>query len=553
MLQKQSLSNLKLSLLGKAVSTGGEDFGTGGARISINDTFRSVQTIYPWIVEGNSFEGQNNISLSSLMGQHNFPSGTQPGSQVAYVKRTPVDAGQWRSDLGTYYTSNSGASGALIAGTNGDLNGSFLGFGPNYESYWMWGGASKHWRIGVNIYRLSADGHEFQRVYTHHHLVDSISDQSSLSVGLGGMNDIGNTKYGGVIWRNQATGEPNLAIGAYSISANTFNNNGWMSNITLSGVNAWGQPLDAIDIGPDSGIMLWQRQWWGPRLVLFKRSGTGLSYQSMQALDVFYQSWICDHNFGGQGGVAYSPVSNQCMSIFTYEPNGTTWGRNLALNSVRIMDPDNPYFEGEVTTHLLHFIWGGSDPCREDLGQYSAAAIDWLGFDSNLNSDVIAYAYIVPNTGTVYVHASTRNWDEPNNNKCSFPDIGMWTYGGVNTVQRLRVTRLSSYHHTNGGLIAHFAVSYVDSSNNTQVKVYRVESQGLGAEEIASYTPNARGLLARNGGGAIGRYSGVGRGNHLVVVGTTNDGLQDTYIWGGKSGSLSRSGDQDLTRAIKFV
>lgn len=566
MLIKQALSNIKLSKLGADISTGeGYAYGTYGARTSIGDTFRNVNRTNTIPIAGfadggyagriQGYYNGSNISFSSIFGSGQ----TSDYRNIVYLKSTPVDAGQWRSNLSPYYTSNSGASGALIAGTNGDLSGAFLGYDTNYNSYWMWGGASKHWRIGVNIYRLSADGHEFQRVYTHHHLVDSISDQSSICLGLSTFNP-SDAKWTGTIHRDQADGVPKISIGSYNIAANTVNGNAWMSKNALNGVNAWGQPLDAIDLGVNdangrrTGIMLWQRQWWGPRLVAFSHNGSGgILHQTMQALDVYYQSWICDHNFGGQGGVAYSPVTNKVAALFTYEPNGTTWGRNLAINSVTLMgaDSDYPYFEGEVETSLIHFIWGGGDPCKADLGQYSGGAIEWLGFEANQNSDVFAYAVLNISNDRLYIHCATRNWDEPNNNKCSFPEIGSTYFTGINSVQRVRIARLDTKLDENGWVSGHFALSYVNSANNTIVRIFRWSQHEF--TEIASYTPNSRGLLARNGTPRNGEPYGIGGGQHAIVIGTTNDGLQDTYIWGGKNASLSRTGDQDLTRAIKLV
>ena len=564
MIIKQPLSNLKLSMLGADISTGGDyAYGVLGARISIGDTLRNVNRGSFLPVAGMADNGYSsrlsgyyngsNISFSSILGSGQ----TSDWRNVVYFKTTPYDSGQWRSDFSPYYTSNSSASGALIAGTNGDLSGAFLGFDTKYNSYWMWGGASKHWRIGVNIYRLSADGTEFQRVYTHHHLVDSISDQSSISLGLSNFAP-SDVKYTGTIHRDQADGVPKLSIGGYSIGANTVNGNSWMAKHALNGVNAWGQPLDAIDLeeignGYKTGIMLWQRQWWGPRLVAFSHNGSSIVHQSMQALDVFYQSWICDHNFGGQGGVAYSPITKKVCALFTYEPNGTTWGRNLAINSVTLngANTNYPSFEGAVDTHLIHFIWGGGDWCRSDLGQYSGGAIEWLGYEGNMESDVFAYAVLNVSNGRVYIRCATRNWNEPSNNRCSWPEIGEKYYTGVNFVQRVRISRLNTFTDENGWLAGHFAFSYVNSSNQTVVKIFRWSQHEF--TEIASYIPNNRGLLARNGTPNDGEPYSPGGGQHAIVVGTTNDGLQDTYIWGGKGDYLSRSGDQDLTRAIKLV
>jgi len=243
MLSKQSLSNLKLSKLGADISTGnGYYLGERGSRISIGDTLRNVNR--------NGFLGADGMpngsgdarvagyySATDLSFSQIFGSGDTVGNNLVYIKSTPYSSGMWRSDLSPYYTSNSGASGAMIAGTNGDLNGSFIGYGPNYESYYMWGGNSKHWRIGANIYRLSADGTEFQRVYTWHHVTDSIGDQSSVSLGLGGMEPSSNLKYTGTIYRLQDTGNPTAAIEAYNISTNQLNNNAGMARNAIKDVN----------------------------------------------------------------------------------------------------------------------------------------------------------------------------------------------------------------------------------------------------------------------------------------------------------------------------
>lgn len=564
---KQPLSNLKLSKLGADISTG-YDYAYGTAlqagRTSLGDTFKlaSKNISIPGLADGGilgKYDGyyrNGNISFSSL-----FSGSYLDGSlgQVVYHKNVSIDTGQWRSNVpgAPYYTSNGSASGAMIAGTNGDLNGAFIGYGPNYESYYMWGGNSKHWRIGVNIYRLSADGTEFQRVYTHHHLADSIGDQSSVSIGLGNFEPTQNIKYTGTIYRLQDNGNPILALGGYNISANTVNGNGYMPRIYLNGVNQWGQPLDAIDTGDNdsglrTGLFLWQRQWWGPRLIGFKHNGSTITTQNAQSMDVFYQGWIFDHHFGGQGGVAWSPVSKRAVVIFTYEPNGTTYGRNMAINNV-IFEPEEAAFVSPPDTDIIHFIWGGGEECKPDLGQYTGGAIDYM-CSNEPYGDFFAYAFMNVSNDRLYVRLATVNWNEwrGGNNKCNWPELGEAIYSGINHLQRVRVTRLNVITNQNGNPIIHFAVSYVNSSNQTIVKIFRGGPETPFAE-IASYTPNNRGLLARNGGPS-GLGNGAGRGQHAIVVGTTNDGAQTTYTWdGSKSGSLSRSGDQDLTRAIKLV
>ena len=565
MLSKQSLSNLKLSKLGADISTGnGYYLGERGSRISIGDTLRNVNR--------NGFLGADGMpngsgdarvagyySATDLSFSQIFGSGDTVGNNLVYIKSTPYSSGMWRSDLSPYYTSNSGASGAMIAGTNGDLNGSFIGYGPNYESYYMWGGNSKHWRIGTNIYRLSADGTEFQRVYTWHHVTDSIGDQSSVSLGLGGMEPSSNLKYTGTIYRLQDTGNPTAAIGAYNISTNQLNNNAWMSRNAINGVNQWGQPLDAIDVGSSAsglrtGLFLWQRQWWGPRLVLFNHNGSSITTQNAQSMDVFYQGWIYEHNFGGQGGVAWSPHTNKVVTIFTYEPNGTTYGRNMAINSITI-NPDAATFDSPPETDIIHFIWGGNDQCKPDYGQYSGGHIDWMAYHPDFG-DIWAYAFLNVSQNRIIVRLASVNWDQwqPGNNRCNWPEAGQYIYTGVNSLQRCRVTRLHVIDDNGqGGPTVFFALSYVNSSNQTVVKIYR-GGPSFGLFEIASYIPNNRGLLARNGGGSQSNEYGWGTGQHAIVMGTTNDGAQTTYTWdGSKSSSLSRAGDQDQTLAIKLV
>lgn len=577
-------SNLNLSLgkMGASMSTGLNNwYGSWNGRISIGDTFRNVSRTGTGAPKHgvfansgganrlSSYYGASNISFSSLFNGDGFD--TVDGI-AAYFRSAFVDAGQWRNNIDNapYYTSNSSANGAIIAGTNGDLNGSFIGYGPGMESYYMWGGNSKHWRIGVNIYRLSADGSEFQRVFTHHHIADSIGDQSSVSLGLGAFSP-GTVKHGGVIYRLQDNGNPTLGIGAYNITNNTFNGNGWMPRIALNGVNQWGQPLDAIDIGPSDdsamriGAFLWQRQWWGNRVVFFKHNGSSVINQSMQSLQKWYQDWIVDHNFGGQGGLAYSPVSGKMVCAFVYEPNGTTAGRNLALNSFNVYNVDstnNAIVTDGLETDVIHFIWGGRDACKQDLGTYSAAHIAYLTSDED-NGDYFALIFINESQNRVIIRLMSVHWPSwrSGSNMCNWVVWGEAIYTGVNAWQRVRVTRVDINQINDRGAPSYemvFAASYVNSSNQTVVKTFKFAEGAMA--EWNTFTPHHRGLLAGNGtpaniDGANRGDFGRGRGQHVIVMGGTNDGVMTTYTWDGSKtgGSLSRSGDQDLTRAIKFV
>lgn len=569
MILQQGLNNVRLSMLGADVATGADyALGVAGAKTSVNSILRSIdrtayQNIGPLSGAANNYFNANNISIRGIFRDTTEGFGT---STLAYYKSTPVYIGNYSAT--GWYTSSSGASGMLIAGTNGDYAGAFLGYGPNYETYYIVGGPSKHWRIGVNIYRVAADGSDFYRVYTHHHLADYINDQSTASIGLGPFYPGNHVKRLATIFRNQGDGKPTMILSYYDPVGNTVNGNSWISGVILNDVNEWGQVLDAINIESvgnsetevSCGAVLWQRQWWGPRVVFFKHNGSSVLSQTMRTLDVFYQSWITDHNFGGQGGVAYSPVSNKCVAIFQYEPNGTSTGRNLAINSFTVNnadgDPNTAITCSGVATDIIHFIWGTTEPCKADLGTYSAAHIAYMHSDGI--GDWFAYAFINNSQDRVIIRLATVNWSTwaSDNNRCNWPDFGDHIYTGINHYQRVRVTRLNVIPHSDPGQsIITFAASYVNSSNQTVVKIFRYD--GGTTEEIASYVGgtnfnNYRGLLAANGTpGSMG--FGAGRGQHALVIGTTNDGLQDTYIWGGKGDYLGRSGDQDLSVLIKYV
>ena len=572
MILKQGTTNIKLSLLGADVATGADyALGVAGAKTSVGNLLRNIDRSAYLPVNGSlngnrlqDYYNANNISISSFFTGNPDMFG---GSELVYYKTTPIYAGNY--DASGWYTSNSGASGMLIAGTNGDYGGAFLGYGPNYESYYVVGGPSKHWRIGVNIYRIDADGTNFYRVYTHHHVADYINDQSATALGLGPFHPGSHYKRLGVLFRNQANGKPTLLVSYYDPAGNTVNGNNWISGVILNDVNEWGQVLDAINIESQGnsetdvqvGAMLWQRQWWGPRVVFFKHNGTSVLNQTMRTLDVYYQSWIVDNNFGGQGGIAYSPVSNRCLCIFTYEPNGTTNGRNLAINNFEVYnadsDPNTAITCSGVNTDIVHFIWGTTEPCKADLGTYSAAHIAYMNTDDN--GDWFAYAFINDSQNRVIIRLASINWNtySGSQNRCNWVEYGEFIYTGVNIYQRVRVTRLNVIPSSNPGeSVITFAVSYVDSSNNTVVKIYRYADGNTTL--LSSYTGgtggfnNYRGLLASNSTFTPGNF-GSGRGQHAIVIGTTNDGYQDTYIWGSKGSYLSRSGDQDLTVLIKYV
>lgn len=461
-------------------------------------------------------------------------------------------------------TGTNSLNGGMIPGTNGDYMGTCVGRDDRGNWYYVQAHQGQSWRPGANLYRVESDGSYFSRIYSHHHIADLIPDQGTLVVAL---NDVGSTAGTGhfaFITRWQNTGEPVAGITTWNgPGASIYGSNNVPFSV-LAGVNAWGMPLDAINIpntDPNytTGVMLWQRQWWGPRLVFFKRNGgTGIQNQTQQALDVYYQTWIWDHNFCGQGGVAFSPNSSRIYAIFTYEPqdqggNGQDAGINLAINHLTVgnINGSGAITTSGLATSILHFIW--DSPNGPFFGFFRGAHICYLGVAPN-GQDQLAYAFTRANDNDIHIRFVT--YDPNGQDYYRYAVSSEDSMGGVNTYQRIRITRMgvSRVHNEVGQLDATYynvALSYVDDGNNTRIKTYRVRASDLqimSSQQDYQPTGNYRGILATN----TTPYSTDQEPQHAVVLGTNNTGLQNTYVWA--SGKPYNTGvDHDNARMLRFI
>ena len=480
-------------------------------------------------------------------------------------------------------TGTNSLNGAILAGTNGDHAATVVGRDAYGNWYYAAGFQGHSWRPGGNLYRIDADGSNLTRVFSYHHLADMISDQSWIVTPLDNVFSTAGSGYFAIATRYQNNGLPVYLTTRWSASydgvtstADIEGRNNLAIN-TIGGVSEWGQINDAINI-PNSdpryttGVVMWQRQWWGQRLIFNKRNGsTGILNTHLRHMDQFngYQNWTNDHNAGIGGGLTWSPDTNR---IYMAHVHGDCQSvcRSLSINHIVV---GNYNGTGTITTNaptlgLIHFIWGGWNSCVPDWGYYTTAHIAWLDYYGS--RDKLAYAFLReqnspygywPGSNGLWFrivtaqNINTGTYPGTENNKCSYPEIyEQFVTGDVNYYQRIRVRRLGvqRVHNSSNTLIQEHhwvALSWVNGSQQVRVRVWRINFATNGVQQMGDFTTSTwRGSLAFNGSWVSNDYEP----QHLLVLGTDNSGLQQTYVWA--SGKPYNPGyDQDRTTMIRFL
>ena len=531
-------------LLGGYASSGNQN-PTIPTSISIGETMRKVNTTLLNQLGAFGFDytgaGQTNIPVSKIFGEGQYP----------YVKSTTLEV----TTLGK--TGTNTLNGALNHGTNGDYEATVVGRDTLGNWYYTVGMHSAAWRPGVNLYRVSGDGQSLTRIYSHHHIGDAIHDQGTTCIPLS--STLGtNSGYLAIMTRWSDQGKPMVFITDWSSSGSvTGSQSNFLAKNYLTGGDAWGQPLDGINIpntspGYTTGIMLWQRQWWGPRLLCFKRNNSnGIQNQTAISMQLYYHDYTVDHQFSGTGGITYSPVTSKLYLIFAYRPEQRSdAGRNLGMLSCVLgtVNGSGAITEGTKEYDWLHYQWGGG--CSEDMGNYTACHVCYLGNNGN---DILAYAFLHVESEVMYFRVCQNT--NQSEGRCQYAESFEDQEPGVNLWQRVRVRRLgvSRVHDDGGNLVDTYynvGVSWVDSSNQTRVKTYRVRHANLSTVETGNYSPsgNFRGSLGFNGTVETTDEEP----QYSMVIGTDNAGLQTTYVWA--SGKSYNPGyDQDRSTLIRLV
>lgn len=512
----------------------------------------------------------SNLRLSSFFGE----GGAGYTKHRAYVN----------TSLGKYGTNS--LNGAILAGTNGDHEATVVGNDAYGNWYYVAGFQSHAWRPGANLYRINASGHVtpntgygVSRVYSYHHLADMIQDQSTTVVPLDNIWSRSGSGHFAIATRYQNTGRPIYLTTRWAGSYDGVTNTGSIygaNNLALNqifGVSEWGQVMDGINI-PNSdaryttGVVLWQRQWWGQRVIFNKRNGDiGILNTHVRHMDAFngYQNWTNDHNSGNGSGITYSPATNR---IYVAHVHGDCQSvcRSFSINHTVVSNQNGT---GTISTSaaflgLIHFIWGGWDSCRADWGHYTGCHITWL--DNYGGRDKLAYAIMRernspygywPGNNGLWFRIVTANIANNNNNtKCSYPELyEQFVTGDVNYYQRIRVRRMGvqRVHNSSNTLTATYhwvALSWVDGSQRTRIRIWRVNFATNGVQQMADITQNTayRGTIAFQGTPVDYGFEP----QHLFVLGTANTGLQNTYVWAG--GKPYNPGyDQDQSVMVRFL
>ena len=537
--------NLKVGEhLGGYASSGAQSPTIPGS-IAVGETMRSVSTakLQALGAFGTTYTGAGvtNISLAKVFGEGQYP----------YVKSTT----SVNTTLGI--TGTNTLNGALNHGTNGDYDATVVGRDSSGNWYYTVGMHSAAWRPGVNLYKIPADGSSITRIYSHHHIGDAIHDQGTLCIPLSSTLSV-NSGYLAIMTRWSDQGKPMVFITDWSSSGSvTGSQSNFLPKNYLTGGDAWGQPLDGINIpntspGYTTGIMLWQRQWWGPRLLCFKRNNaSGIQNQTAISMQLFYHDYTVDHQFSGVGGITFSPVTNKIYLIYSYRPEERSdAGRNLGMLSCVIgnINGSGAITEGAKEYDWIHYQWGGG--CNEDWGNYTASHVCYLGNNGN---DILAYAFIQVESESLYFRVCQNT--NQSEGRCQYEESFEENIGGVNPWQRVRVRRLgvSRIHDDGGNLVETYynvALSWVDSSQQTRVKTYKVKHSNLATTELGDYSPsgNFRGTVGFNG--TVENTSEEPQYN--MIIGTDNAGLQTTYTWA--SGKSYNPGyDQDRSRVLRLV
>jgi hypothetical protein len=572
-------SDLRLSEnVGGVIATGAATPPTAGNSIGMREVSALKDSALASFVSNYSSYTTSDVRLSTFFGN----------GGAGYTKHRLY----WNSLLGR--TGTNSLNGAILAGTNGDHEGTVVGRDASGNWYYAVGFQSHSWRPGANLYRISASGHGqgppsyeaagVTRVFSYHHLADMISDQSWTVVPLDNIFSTAGNGYFAIATRYQNNGLPVYLTTRWSASydgvtstADIEGRNNLAIN-TISGVSEWGQVLDAINL-PNSdaryttGVVLWQRQWWGQRLIFNKRNGsTGILNTHIRHMDQFngYQNWTNDHNSGNASGLTWSPNTNRIYLIHVHGDCQSVC-RSLSINHVSV---GNINGTGTITTGtpslgLIHFIWGGWNSCLPDWGYYTGSHICWIGYSGG--EDRLAYAFMRErNSPYGYWPGSNGLWfrivrtnglrtgtyPSVENNKCSYPEIyEQFVTSDVNYYQRIRVRRLGiqRVHNSGNSLIAEYAwvaLSWVTGGQQNRIRVYRINIAANTVQYMAQYnfSENYRGSAAFNGSFVSTDYEP----QHLLVIGTDNTGLQQTYVW--SSGKPYNPGyDQDRTTMLRFM
>jgi hypothetical protein len=530
------------------------------------------------------------VSLSVFFGHSGPGSGTNqtPKSGPGYTKNNATYVATL-TKLGT-----NTLNGGVLAGTNGDFESFFVGRDAAGNHYYAATFQSHAWRPGANLYRMRADGGNLQRVYSHHHLSDMIPVNSQSG---GPMSNISsNTGSGWLFYsvRRDIDGRPRIMVTSWS-AGNIYDGQTINSSIVgsnnvpqtlLSGVDAWGQVSDAINI-PNTddryttGATLYIRSNQGPRIVFAKRNGAGgILNQHTRNMAAFndppfvYDNGVIDHNSGCVGGLCFSPGTSRIYTIFTYEQrNGSfTGGENLLINFTNVGSINGT---STVTTDpprlgLIHFIWGEGGGCRPDWGTFTASHICYL--DTISGTDRLAYAFTKIavsirgfNSGVangLYFRITNANplnnvYPAAESDQCGeYPTLyQQYVTSAVNYYQKIRVRKMGvqRVHNSANSLTETWywiALSWVDSSQRIRVRIWRANFATNTFQQMHDFTAidSFRGMAAFNGTHSVLTHEP----QHLFVFGTNNTGLQNTETYA--SGKAYNPGvEHDMSKSIRFV
>ena len=553
--------------VGGVIATGAATPPTAGNYIAMRDVSASKSSALSSYVSNYNSYTTSDVRLSTFFGN----------GGAGYTKHRAYMI----SSLGK--TGTNSLNGAILAGTNGDHEATVVGRDAYGNWYYAAGFQGHSWRPGGNLYRINADGSGVTRVFSYHHLADMISDQSWTVAPLNNIFSTAGDGYFAIATRWQNNGLPVYLTtrwtGTYDGVTSTADIQG-RNNLAINsigGVSEWGQILDAINL-PNTddryttGVVLWQRQWWGQRLIFNKRNGsTGILNTHIRHMDQFngYQNWTNDHNSGNASGLTWSPNTNRIYLIHVHGDCQSVC-RSLSINHVDVsnINGTSTISTGTPSLGLIHFIWGGWNSCVPDWGYYTGSHICWIGWTGSYDRLAYAfmrernspYGYWPGNNGLWFRIVQAQNlrtgtYPSVENNKCNYPEeYEQFVTSDVNYYQRIRVRRLGiqRVHNSSNSLIETYtwvALSWVNTSQQVRVRIWRFNNATRVTQQMEDLTTSTwRGTIAFNGSFVSTDYEP----QHLLVLGTDNSGLQQTYVWA--SGKPYNPGyDQDRTTMIRFL
>ena len=468
----------------------------------------------------------------------------------------------------------------LLPGTNGNYDGTFMGVSTDWKTkgklVYGVAGQGNGPRPFVNFYSIDAFGGDMRREWVKTFAMDFIGDQASVvwnatgyDTAWGGHNGYNAELflYMGYCTRWQNTGQPAVSFFGFN-GESQLNGGSYSAFSALGSMSEWGQVLDACNL-PESkdsqpvGMIMWQRQWWGPMVAFVRRTGfngNSFTHHNVTYLNMYYQNWIYESDASGnQGSITYSPMSQRAYPIFVYEPQnqwggGITGGSGMAIVSFTVSGDiaGTGWVGGDNNTRkndLISFIWGGE--CKPYRGWNMAPSIQYLG--DYYGYDMLAYAWFSEYYGfrIRFVYYDPEGRDE-----CSYPILAEFDMGSdYNVNQRTRISLVSSDHLPNdpNKFFKKVALSWVDSSNITQVATFSIDDNfNIDKPEPewqsidAGFEAGARGLL---GTGNTYRGDGYNHPAHGIVAQGTNENTMTTYIW--SVANHSYSVDKDRTFFLK--